>query len=70
MGIFFGIPLGRLFAEYMFDSIDGFPFMVTTTAISIGVSAGGVLLVILAVCIVLSKRMKEIDMVVSLKMND
>jgi len=54
----------------MFDSIDGFPFKVTTTAISMGLSVGGVLLVILAVSIVLSKRIKEVDMVVSLKMND
>lgn len=69
-GIIFGIPLGRLFAEYMFDSIDGFPFKVTTTAISMGFSVGGVLLVILTVCIILSKRIKEVDMVASLKMND
>jgi putative ABC transport system permease protein len=69
-GIIIGIPLGRLFAEYMFNSIDGFPFKVTTTAISMGFSVGGVLLVILTVCIILSKKIKEVDMVVSLKMND
>lgn len=69
-GIAFGIPLGRLFAEYMFGSIDNFPFKVTTTAISMGLSVGGVLLVILTVCIILSKSIKEVDMVVSLKMND
>ncbi len=69
-GVIFGIPLARLFAEYMFNSIDSFPFKVTTTAISMGLSVGGVLLVILAVCIILSKRIKEVDMVVSLKMND
>lgn len=69
-GILFGIPLGRLFAEYMFDSIDSFPFKVTTTVVSMELSIGGVLFVILIVCIALSKRMKEIDMIVSLKMND
>lgn len=70
VGIVLGIPLGRLFANYMFDSIEAFPFRVYTSIVSFCLSIGGVLAVILLVCVVLSRKIKEIDMVASLKMND
>lgn len=70
IGIVFGIPLGRLFATYMFNSIEVFPFKMYTSIASFCLSIGGVLAVILLVSVVHSKKIKEIDMVVSLKANE
>lgn len=54
----------------MFNSIEVFPFKMYTSIASFCLSIGGVLAVILLVSVVHSKKIKEIDMVVSLKANE
>ena len=68
LGIIFGIPLGKVLLQYMFDSNgDSFDFIALITPQSYVISALVVLGTSTLVSIAFSRRLKKLDMVASLK---
>lgn len=72
IGILIGLPLGYVMVDYIFKSAlgDGYDFNAQIKIVSYLISAIGSYIVVLVVNKVLSKKVKDIDMVTSLKGNE